>query len=166
MKTKEYETKHITLRAKKPKIKPVPKNASPSLSEAILTSHQSLALSTPKIIPPIVALVEPVTPVAAFNFDTLTATSSFSSVVNMDLDSPLVASGENKGSSKLDPESPFSFISFLEKHPNTKEFVYMIPAEMGRTVTVFNPYNLRIVNFSEIDTKSPHGFYTMSATVY
>jgi dynein heavy chain len=58
--------------------------------------------------------------------------------------------------------NPFTFLEFLEKYPETKEFVYLVSATNGNT---YNPYNLTIVNFFEIDTKSPDGYYTLSSQV-
>eukprot|EP00842_Homolaphlyctis_polyrhiza_P002755 jgi/Hompol1/3480/HPOL_003262-RA len=67
--------------------------------------------------------------------------------------------------SEDDPKSPFSFFKFVEEHPTTKEFVYMIPIKTSvkRGHPSFNPYNLHIVEFSEINTKSVEGFYTASS---
>lgn len=64
-----------------------------------------------------------------------------------------------------DPTSPFSFIHYLECNPNTREFIYMIPVNDGKSGAVFNPYNLCIVDFSDINNKSPQGYYTMSSAV-
>ncbi|OAJ44270.1 hypothetical protein BDEG_27524 [Batrachochytrium dendrobatidis JEL423] len=63
-----------------------------------------------------------------------------------------------------DPRSPFVFLKFFSSHPNTNEFIYMVPykTSLKRDQPMFNPYNLQVVKFSEIDTKSPDGFYTMS----
>ncbi|KAJ3357634.1 Dynein heavy chain 6, axonemal, partial [Kappamyces sp. JEL0680] len=55
---------------------------------------------------------------------------------------------------------PFTFLNFILKYPETKEFVYLVSAA---TSTTYNPYNLKIVDFMSIDTKSPDGYYTMSA---
>jgi hypothetical protein len=64
-------------------------------------------------------------------------------------------------------DSPFTFINFLKDHPDTKEFVYLVPNnDLAKYGLAFNPYNLRIVQFSQINTKSPQGFFTMSSDVY
>jgi hypothetical protein len=93
------------------------------------------------------------------------ASSARSSIAQMEINDVVVEETAEKIPPHKDPESPFSFIYFIESHPNTKEFIYMIPAEVGKSSTIFNPYNLRIVNFSEINTKSARGFFTMSSEV-
>ncbi|KAJ1344291.1 hypothetical protein BSLG_001431 [Batrachochytrium salamandrivorans] len=67
--------------------------------------------------------------------------------------------------SKDDPQSPFVFLKFLTEHPHTKEFIYMTPIKtlLKPSHSAFNPYNLQISEFSEINTRSFEGFYTMSS---
>lgn len=62
--------------------------------------------------------------------------------------------------------SPMEFLEFVKLHPNTKEFVYMVAVNSSvKGQTSYNPYDLKIVNFFAIDTKSPEGYFTMSAMV-
>ncbi|KAI8909816.1 dynein heavy chain and region D6 of dynein motor-domain-containing protein [Gorgonomyces haynaldii] len=57
---------------------------------------------------------------------------------------------------------PMQFLEKVLKNPESKEFIYMIPVA-SKSGQRFNPYNLRIVEFSQVDTKSPLGYYTMSS---
>ncbi|KAJ3032226.1 Dynein heavy chain 6, axonemal [Rhizophlyctis rosea] len=61
-------------------------------------------------------------------------------------------------------KDPFAFISHLQSHPTTQAFAYMKPIQpaIKRGQPSFNPYNLEIVEFAEIDKDSPEGYYTIS----
>ncbi|KAJ3292030.1 Dynein heavy chain 6, axonemal, partial [Borealophlyctis nickersoniae] len=60
---------------------------------------------------------------------------------------------------------PFAFIAYLQQHPGTNEFAYMNPVKgnIKSGQPTFNPYNLEIVEFGEIDRESGEGYYTISA---
>ncbi|KAI8850636.1 hypothetical protein BC829DRAFT_146293 [Chytridium lagenaria] len=57
---------------------------------------------------------------------------------------------------------PFEFISHLQERPLSKEFAYMniIKPSVKQGNLTFNPYNLEIVDFSEVDKR--YGYYTIS----
>jgi hypothetical protein len=62
--------------------------------------------------------------------------------------------------------TPFEFLAYVAKNPSTLEFVYMIPTRKSKKPQgTYNPYDLEVVDFFEIDTKSPEGYYTLSAKV-
>ena len=69
--------------------------------------------------------------------------------------------------SPSDPRSPFGFIEHV-KNRQTNEFVYLRPVKIAIKFgkPTFNPYNLEIVNYTDLDIKSPDGYYTMSAEVH
>jgi dynein heavy chain len=147
IRTPENDNTNVILCAKKPKIKPLPKDIAAVSAESSSNIRQT---SLRNIIPPILSD-------KALLKETLSETDSV-------IDLPVVTETIEKTRAKLDPESPFTFIKFIESHPDTKEFIYMIPAETGKASTIFNPYNLRVVNFAEINTKSSNGVFTMSAS--
>jgi hypothetical protein len=66
----------------------------------------------------------------------------------------------------IDPKSPFSFIKSI-KDRDTNEFVYLrpVPIELKFGQPTFNPYNLEIVDYADLDIKSPEGYYTLSKAV-
>ncbi|KAJ3321819.1 Dynein heavy chain 6, axonemal [Boothiomyces sp. JEL0866] len=79
--------------------------------------------------------------------------------ISMHIDVPPAEGGETN---KMD--SPFSFLNYLKQHPQTDEFVYLVPVtSTQRGQPSYNPYNLQIVDFFQINTKSSEGYYTMSA---
>lgn len=81
--------------------------------------------------------------------------------MSMDADIPPAEGGETV---KMD--TPFSFLNYLKLHPTTDEFVYLIPViSTLRGQPSYNPYNLQIVDFFQVNTKSSEGYYTMSAKV-
>lgn len=53
-----------------------------------------------------------------------------------------------------------NFFKYVEKNPDSKEFKYLV-----RRNESLNPYDLKIVDYFEIDQKSSLGFYTVSAQV-
>ncbi|KAJ3215607.1 Dynein heavy chain 6, axonemal [Dinochytrium kinnereticum] len=57
---------------------------------------------------------------------------------------------------------PFHFIEYLQERPHSKEFAYMniIKPSVKQGNLTFNPYNLEIVDFSQIDKH--YGYYTIS----
>lgn len=75
-----------------------------------------------------------------------------------------LARKESYDNQKASNDTPFSFISFLRAHPNSKEFIYLIPRrDSTKDALESNPYNLQIVPFALVNSKSAQGFYTMSA---
>ncbi|KAJ3226918.1 Dynein heavy chain 6, axonemal [Clydaea vesicula] len=56
-------------------------------------------------------------------------------------------------------QTPFQFIEFLHKNPRSKEFAYGVP-KMTSSMDSFNPYNLRLIEFNEVEKKA--GYYTIS----
>ncbi len=64
-------------------------------------------------------------------------------------------------------KSLFKFLEFVKENPESNEFAYLIPAAFnGKSQAVYNPYNLKIVDFFEINLKSSEGYYTISAKVF
>ena len=67
---------------------------------------------------------------------------------------------------KHDSKSPFSFIESINGR-DTNEFVYLRPVKIvikfGQPT--FNPYNLEIVDYADLDLNSPEGYYTLSKAV-
>jgi hypothetical protein len=61
--------------------------------------------------------------------------------------------------------SPFEFIDYLNHNPSSKEFIYLVYAQSYHSNQLFNPYNLKRVDFSQIDLKSGSGFFTLSSEV-
>ncbi|KAL0216161.1 hypothetical protein P9112_008345 [Eukaryota sp. TZLM1-RC] len=70
-------------------------------------------------------------------------------------DSTNLPSNTPSSSKQSSHESLTSFISFLKANPDTIDFRYLINA----STTTFNPYDLLIVPFSEVD---PDNYYTIS----
>lgn len=66
----------------------------------------------------------------------------------------------------IDPKSPFSFIESI-KGRDTNEFVYLRPVKLVLKFgqPTFNPYHLEIVDYVDLDIKSPEGYYTLSKVV-
>jgi hypothetical protein len=73
---------------------------------------------------------------------------------------------QDEESDAIDPKSPFSFIESMQGR-ETKEFVYLRPVgiEIKSGQHMFNPYNLEIVDYVDLDIKSPQGYYTLSKNV-
>lgn len=46
-----------------------------------------------------------------------------------------------------------------------KEFAYGVPRVRGKAFGVFNPYDLKIVEYSEIEKGDAYGYYTISRSV-
>lgn len=69
-------------------------------------------------------------------------------------------------SNNIDRKSPFAFIESI-KGRDTDEFVYLRPVriELKFGQPTFNPYNLEIVDYVDLDIKSPEGYYTLSKAV-
>ncbi|KAJ3105519.1 Dynein heavy chain 6, axonemal [Phlyctochytrium planicorne] len=63
---------------------------------------------------------------------------------------------------KEQSKDPFKFIEFLQAHPHSKDFAYMniIKPSVKQGNLTFNPYNLEIVDFSQVDKR--YGYYTIS----
>jgi hypothetical protein len=70
-------------------------------------------------------------------------------------------------SSEDKSKAVFDFIEFLRSNPETTKFVYLrpIPCVVKIGQPFFNPYNLEIVEYADLDTKSSEGYYTLSARV-
>jgi hypothetical protein len=63
-------------------------------------------------------------------------------------------------------KTPFDFFEFLKENPTTLEYVYLVPVSTNQKgQSTYNPYNLKIVGYFDIDTSSNEGYYTLSALV-
>jgi dynein heavy chain len=61
-------------------------------------------------------------------------------------------------------QTPFDFLDKIKKNPNTDEYVYMVTVTSSKKAQgIYNPYNLKLVNYFQIDTSSSVGYFTMSA---
>jgi hypothetical protein len=68
---------------------------------------------------------------------------------------------EDEDTAKKTFREPFEFINFLISKPQSNDFVYMNPVKIG--YTNFNPYNLEICEYSEVDRIG--GYFTLSRAV-
>jgi hypothetical protein len=64
-------------------------------------------------------------------------------------------------------QTAFDFLKRLQENPNTKEFVYLVPIQaVSNKSVIFNPYDLVIREFHEINVNASEGYYTLSANVF
>lgn len=61
-------------------------------------------------------------------------------------------------------QSPFEFIEYLEEYPAVKEFAYGVPKNRGANNESFNPYDLKLVEYADVDKRS--GYFTISRNVF
>ncbi|KAI8907759.1 dynein heavy chain and region D6 of dynein motor-domain-containing protein [Powellomyces hirtus] len=71
---------------------------------------------------------------------------------------------DTTGTTNRTTKELFAFIKHLEAHPQSKEFLYLNPVRISvkRGQPLFNPYNLEIVDYAEVDKVG--GYYTISAS--
>lgn len=106
-------------------------------------------------------VIPPITPVSRESTRIMSENEFEEQCVAMEIDQPDPVEDE-----EIKHDSPFRFLESLKKNPNTNEFVYLIPANVSAKKAAFcQSYDLKIVEFFEIDTGGPHGYYTMSAKV-
>lgn len=63
----------------------------------------------------------------------------------------------------LNAQNPFEFINYLKANPSVKEFAYGVPKSRGVALESFNPYDLKLVEYGDIEKK--YGYFTISRNV-
>ncbi|KAJ3183889.1 Dynein heavy chain 6, axonemal [Geranomyces variabilis] len=124
------------------------------------SGHPEISKRERAVVPPIGGIVDTHSLPDAKRVKVREAQDHIKGVVSSD--EPDTNEDEAPASSKTTNEL-FAFISYLEAHPQTKEFLYLNPVKLSvkRGQPLFNPYYLEIVDYADVDKAG--GYYTISA---